>query len=127
MDFARMSDGIRVFHPTHHDGHDDHGAPFPVSAALRLSMFDPFDHGGLGTVRGSSTGADVHAASLSSHMRKAGPADNHGKGSKDPSVSVQADQHAPAKSVAFPQNGSDAAVTKLSSIDPVAGSAHLGG
>jgi hypothetical protein len=37
MDFARMSDGIRLFDPAHHIGHDNHSAPLPV---------DPVDHGG---------------------------------------------------------------------------------
>src|SRR5262249_1040934 len=79
------------------------------------------------TGHGSHTGADAHAAGLHSHMRKAGPADNHGKGSTDPSVSAQADQHAAATSVPLAQSGNDnTAVTKLSSVEPAAGSAHLG-
>ena len=76
MDFARMSDGIRLFHRSHHDGHDDHGAQFPVSAASRFSMIDPFDHGGLAI--GREPGSGVNAADPSFHMRMAESADRPG-------------------------------------------------
>lgn len=126
MDFARMSDGIRPFHSSHHVGHDDHSAPLPVSTALHFSVIDPFDHGGWAIGRAPLT-ADVHAGGgPSPHVRMAGPADKPGKGSADPAV--QADQHAPAKSGPLAQSGNhDNAVTKLSSIGPAAASAHIGG